>query len=330
MNNEEKVVPIEDVIPRVIDTEAVRRASVIMQEYKKGKENLENKIIENEEWWKLRHWDYLDTKKQDIEPTSAWLFNSLANKHADAMDNFPAPNILPREEGDKPQAEMLSSIIPVVHQQNDFESVYDDVWWYKLKHGCGVYEVCWDSSKLNGLGDITIKKADLLNLFWEPGKRDIQESANFFHVALENNKTLESAYPQLKEKLSTPSVTVAQYVHEDNVPTDDKSVVVDWYYKVKRGSKTILHYCKYVNDVVLVSTENDPKTYPNGWYDHGLYPFVFDRLFPLEDTPCGFGFIDVCRSPQKYIDLLGRAITQNAMANATPRYFTHADNSGIN
>jgi hypothetical protein len=330
MNNEEKVVTIEEVIPRVIDTEAVRKASAIMQEYKKGKENLENKIIENEEWWKLRHWDYLDTKKQDIEPTSAWLFNSLANKHADAMDNFPAPNILPREEGDKPQAKMLSSIIPVVHQQNDFESVYDDVWWYKLKHGCGVYEVCWDSSKLNGLGDITIKKADLLNLFWEPGKRDIQESANFFHVALENNKTLESAYPQLKEKLSTPSVTVAQYVHEDNVPTDDKSVVVDWYYKVKRGSKTILHYCKYVNDVVLFSTENDPKTYPNGWYDHGLYPFVFDRLFPLEDTPCGFGFIDVCRSPQKYIDLLGRAITQNAMANATPRYFTHADNNGIN
>lgn len=328
MDNEEKNVSV--VFKKPVDADAVRRATQIMQSYKQGKANLENKIIENEQWWKLRHWEYINAGKQEIEPTSAWLFNSVANKHADAMDNYPAPNILPREESDKLQAEMLSSIIPVIHQQNDYEDVYDKVWWYKLKHGCGVYEVLWDSSKLNGLGDIAIKKADILNLFWEPGISDIQQSANFFNVALQDNKTLESAYPILKDKLSTPSVTVAEYIHDDAVPTNNKSVVVDWYYKIKHGGKTVLHYCKYVNDTVLFATENEPEKYPNGWYDHGMYPFVFDTLFPIEDSPCGFGYIDVCRSPQKYIDLLGRAITINAMANATPRYFVHGDNNSIN
>ena len=311
-----------------ITDETVREAEVIREKYKEGKANLENKIVTNEQWFKLRHWQYLKTEeKKSNDPVSAWLFNSLANKHADAMDNIPAPVVLPKEEMDKEEAKVLSSIIPVIHQENGFEEVYDAVWWYKLKHGCGVYQLLWDSSKLNGLGDISIKKADILNLFWEPGISNIQDSPNFFSVELRDKKELEAMYPQLRDKLTPDNGTIAKYVYDDKVDTTDKVVVVDWYYKVNVEGRTVLHYCKYCNNTVLFATENKPNKYPNGIYDHGKYPFVFDTLFPMEGSPCGFGYIDICKSPQEYIDLLSRSILTNAMVNATPRYLSRKGSS---
>ena len=310
-----------------IGVEQIREANNTLQKYKQGKANLEQRIIDNEQWYKLRHWECMRDKKQQVQPTSAWLFNSLANKHADAMDNFPSPNILPREEGDKGEAEMLSSIIPVILEQNDFEETYDNVQDYRLKSGTGVYGIFWDNEKMNGLGDISILKADLINLFWEPGITDIQRSRHLFHVELADNDLLEQEYPQLRGKLSSSSVDLSKYVYDDTVDTSTKSAVVDWYYKKRQNGRNVLHYCKYVNDVVLFATENDPEMAERGWYDHGQYPFVFDPLFSMEGTPCGFGYIDVGKDTQAYIDRANQAIMQNMLANAKPRHFIRSDGS---
>ena len=313
-------------LAQVIGREQVQAAQQTLQKYKEGKANLERRIVENEQWFKLRHWECMRKEKTNqVEPSSGWLFNAIANKHADAMDNYPSPNILPREEGDKAEAEMLSSIIPVLLEQNDFEETYDNVWDYKLKAGTGIYGVFWDKDKLNGLGDISIRKVDIINLFWESGITDIQRSRNLFHVELMDNDLLLGAYPQLEGKLGNSTLDISKYIYDDAVDTNNKSAVVDWYYKKRQGNKTSLHYCKYVNDVVLFATENEPEAYPNGWYDHGLYPFVFDPLFSVEGTPCGFGYIDVGKSAQEYIDRGNQAIMQNMLANAKPRHFIRND-----
>ena len=309
-------------LQQVIGKEQVHKANQILQKYKEGKANLEKRIVDNEQWYKIRHWECMQTKDTSpVKPTSAWLFNCIANKHADAMDNFPSPNILPREEGDKGEAEMLSSIIPVILEQDDFEGTYSEVQDYKLKMGTGVYGVFWDKTKLNGLGDITVRKIDLINLFWESGIMDIQKSRNLFHVELADNDLLIQAYPQLQGKLGSAVMDVTKYIYDDKVDTNDKSLVVDWYYK----KNNVLHYCKYVNDEVLFATENDPNFAERGWYDHGKYPFVYDPLFRTEGTPTGFGYIDVGKSSQEYIDRGNQAIMQNMLANAKPRHFIRTD-----
>ena len=311
-----------------IGKEAVQKATQTLQKYKEGKANLERRIIDNEQWYKLRHWECMRKSENQVQPTSGWLFNCIANKHADAMDNFPSPNVLPREEGDKAEAEMLTSILPVILEMNDFEKTYSDVWNYKLKSGTGVYGVFWDSSKLNGIGDITIQKVDLINLFWESGCTDIQKSRNIFHVELCDNELLIGKYPQLAGKLGTSTIDIAKYVYDDSVDTTDKSVVVDWYYKkMNSQGKQVLHYCKYVNDEVLFATENDPNFAERGFYDHGRYPFEFDPLFAVEGTPAGFGYIDVGKSAQEYIDRGNQAIMQNMLANSRPRHFIRTDGS---
>ena len=314
-------------LAQVIGKEQVQQANLTLNRYKEGKANLERRIVDNEQWYKLRHWECMRGEKKNVQPTSAWLFNCIANKHADAMDNFPAPNILPREEGDKGEAEMLTSIIPVILDQCDFEQTYSEVQNYKLKTGTGVYGVFWDKSKMNGLGDVSIRKIDIINLFWESGIMDIQKSRNLFHVELMDNDLLVSAYPQLNGKLGQATMDITKYVYDDKVDTNNKSIVVDWYYKKSNGGRTVLHYCKYVNDVVLFATENDPNFAERGWYDHGMYPFVFDALFPVEGTPTGFGYIDVGKSSQEYIDRGNQAIMENMLANAKPRHFIRSDGS---
>ena len=315
-------------LAQVIGREQIQAAQQTLQKYKEGKSNLERRIVENEQWFKLRHWECMRKAETNaVEPSSGWLFNSIANKHADAMDNFPSPNVLPREEGDKGEAEMLTSILPVILEQNDFEETYDNVWDYKLKAGTGIYGVFWDKEKLNGLGDITIKKVDIINLFWESGITDIQKSRNFFHVDLMDNDLLLGSYPQLEGKLGNSTTDLSKYIYDDSVDTNNKSAVVDWYYKKRQNGRVVLHYCTYVNDVVLCAPENEPEFAERGWYDHGLYPFVFDPLFSVEGTPCGFGYIDVGKSAQEYIDRGNQAIMQNMLANAKPRHFIREDGS---
>lgn len=314
-------------LQHVIGREQVQAANQVLQRYKEGKKNLETRIIDNEQWYKLRHWECMRDEAQDIQPTSAWLFNCIANKHADAMDNFPAPNILPREEDDMAEAERLTSIIPVILDQCDFEGVYSDVQYYKLKAGTGVYGVFWDKTRLNGVGDVSIRKLDLINLFWEPGITDIQMSRNFFHLELADNDALIAAYPKLQGKLGSSTLDVKTYIYDDKVDTTNKSIVVDWYYKRSQNGRTVLHYCKYVNDEVLFATENDPELADRGWYDHGQYPFIFDPLFTVEGTPCGFGYIDIGKSAQEYIDRGNQAIMENMLLNAKPRFFIHEGGS---
>jgi hypothetical protein len=314
-----------------IGEKEVSKLNATLQDYKRGKHSLEQRIVENEEWYKLRHWECMRRekhgKKDEIEPVSAWLVNCILNKHADAMDNFPAPNILPREESDKGEAQMLSSIIPVVLEQNDFEQTYSDNANYKLKNGTSVYGVFWDSSKLNGLGDISIKKIDILNLFWQSGITDIQDSRYVFHVELMDNELIESKYPQTRGKLGGETGTVSKYIYDDTVDTTKKSEVVDCYYKRNIDGKTILHYCKFVNNIVLFATENDERYATTGWYNHGLYPFVVDTLFKIEGCLAGFGYIDLGKDTQTYIDKGNQAILKNVLANATPRHFISGSGS---
>lgn len=311
---------------KVIGKKEIAEAIDTLKKYKGGKSNLETRIVEEERWWKLRHWDIIrgKTEGQDRpEPTSAWLFNSIANKHADIMDNYPEPNVLPRERQDEPDAKILSSILPVVFERNNYEETYSDAGWYKLKHGVVAKGIFWNNELEGGMGDIDISFIDLLNVFWEPGIADIQDSRNLFIVSLRDNDLLEQEYPDLRGRLQSKVIDVKQYVYDDNVDVSEKSVVVDWYYKRKvPGGRTILHLCKFAGGEILFSSENDPRYADTGIYDHGEYPVTLDVLFPEEGTPTGFGYIAIMKSPQMYIDKLSQAILENTVMSARPRWFS--------
>ena len=350
----------------MIDQNRLREFGETLQKYKAGKANLERRVVAAENWWKLRNRAEerrmgISDDPADFKSVSGWLHNVIVSKHADAMDAFPEPVVLPREPGDEREAAMLSAVIPCILEQNRFEQVYDRAQWQKLKTGTAAYRVVWDPEKLGGLGDIAVERVDLLNLFWEPGVDDIQKSRYVFYTQLEDGEALCEQYPQLRGKLRGSAFRPTRFSYDDAVDLSGKYTVVEVYYK-KGG---VLHYCKYVGDTVLFSTENstsekikdksekirshaerddfDPaaeggaETFhsslftfhsgPQGLYAHGRYPFVLDPLFPIEGSPCGYGFVDLCRSTQTAIDLMRTAFVKNALVGATPRYFQRLDGS---
>lgn len=305
----------------VVTREDVERAAQTLRKYRAGKRSLERRIVENEQWWKLRHWNHLRSghgNPSDPKPASGWLVNVCLSKHADAMDAFPTCVCLPREPDDRRLADTMSDVLPVVLEQNDYEQVYGDCWWYKIKHGASCKGIFWDPERQGGLGDIAIRRIDLLNLFWEPGITDLQKSRNVFHVELCDDDLLTERWPQLRGKLGHGRSELTRYLCDDAVDTSRKSAVVDWYYR-KNGA---LHFCKFAGGEVLFSSENAGMPY---WYAHGRYPFVLDVLFPEEGTPAGYGYIDLCKDAQEQIDLMGNAILKNTLAAASPRWFIRSD-----
>ena len=353
--------------------------TAVLQKYKAGKQSLERRVIAAENWWKLRNRFEEDKRPGaasagDFRAVSGWLHNVIVSKHADAMEAYPEPVILPREPDDRAEAELLSAVVPCILEQNAFERTWSDAMWQKLKTGTAAYRVGWDPDKLGGLGDISIERVDLLNLFWEPGIADIQRSKFVFCTHLEDNDELEEEFPQLRGRLRGNPFTATRFLYDDAVSLDGKSTVVEAYYRRKRAGRTVLHYVKYVGDTVLYSTEEDtPQASPfrgkcpvrtlgdggaklgqvpssdpaalsvslsldsspeggakneaPGLYAHGRYPFVLDPLFPVEGSPCGYGFVDLCHNNQTAIDLMRSAIIKNTVVGATPRYFQRIDGS---
>ena len=313
----------------------VRQAFATLQKYKAGKANLEARVTASENWWRLKSWQQIRRgNPEDDKWASAWLFNVIMGKHADAVAAYPAPAVRPREPDDRGEAQRLSSILPVILEQNDFEEVYSDSQWTKLKQGTLIWHVGWDSTKLNGIGDIAVNAVDILSFFWESGVNDIQKSKNVFVTELVDNDILTAKFPELEGKLKSNGNIMSQYNTDDAVPTDGKSMVVDWYYRKRQNGRNVLHFCKFVGDTVLRATENE-QTSANGGapmaqtglYDDGDYPFVVDALFPVEGSIAGYGYIDIGKSTQEQIDRMNQAIVKNAIMAASPRWFRRNDGS---
>ena len=333
LNNEKRILAEDS--GRLMNRQRLNEATKLLLQYKAGKASVDRRVIRAQQWWKLRNWEQIEanrgTKGATVRAKSntGWLWNCIVGKHADAIDAYPEPVILPREEGDKPEAEKLSKIVPVVMEMNGFEQTYNDAAWQKMQEGTAVYGTFWDPDKLNGLGDISIKKENILNLFWEPNVTNIQDSRNVFYCTLVDKDILVQQHPELEGQLKVNKLSLEKYRTDDNVDLSKKAVLIDWYYHTYDGPRKILQYCQYVDEYCLYSSEEESRDDPEyrGYYQHGKYPFVLSPLFPVEGSPAGYGYIDIAKDTQSDIDTLSQAMVQNAAARSTPRYFVKKDGS---
>lgn len=322
----------EAVVKKPISEKEIRRATEILQEYKRGKLDLEKRLRAHEEFWKQRQWQSgvgnAQLSGEDARYkvySTPWLHTCLETRIADAMDAYPTCNFLPQAQDDEEEAKLLAKIVPVIMDRCGYERTYRKTVKYALSNGAFLQGVFWNPTSKGGLGEIEIRDVDAMNLFWQPGIRDIQDSANVFYTTLSDNDAIERMYPQAKNHFGKNGALVGKYLYDENIDTKNKSVVIDWYYKKFENGRNVLHYCKYVNDVVLYSSENEGMT--EGYYHHGEYPFEMNPLFEVQGSPFGYGLIDVCESTQLQIDLLNKAICDNATEGSRPRYLYSSENT---
>lgn len=323
----------------------VKKALEDLQKYVDGKKSVDLKATDNQEWWRLRHSDVSpDSYLKNTRSVSAWAVNSILNKHADIMDSFPKPNILPREMDDEGEAKILTDIVPITLEQNDYEQVYRNMGWDFCIDGAAITGVFWDPNKNDGLGDVTISNVDVHNLFWQPGINDLEESDKVFHVSLMDVDVVKTMYPDIADDIGPQdSGKITKYLHDDNIDTTNYIEVINMYYKKTVGlpvyedvgvdeegnvvqelihtvPKTYIHLAIIVGDKLAFCSENE-EGYERGFYQHGRYPFVIRRAFPIKDSPWGFGYLDIMKSPQMYIDAMDDDIIKVADMRARPRWW---------
>lgn len=323
----------------VFNKKLVSDSVALLQKYKGGNAAYEAKLVDNEQWFKSRHWDTIRNEKfaTDPEPVTPFLLTTLSNKHADFMDFYPSANALPREKDDQEEAKTLSKILPVEFEYNDFRSTWDTHVWEKLKHGCGIYAVLFDPDGADGIGSGVIKEVDGMNIYHQPGINNIEESGSVFITQIIDNDALKDQYPDLDLGKAGKVFEPTQYVNDNTIDLSDSTVIVDRYYKKRNAEgKQILHLLKFVGDQVLYCSETDDTETNDGRirkevgiYEHGKFPFFFDTLFPEKNNIRGFGLIDIARNPQLYIDKLDQIIMRNVFTTGRKRYLVK-DTASIN
>lgn len=323
-----------------IGKDQIEKARAKLDQFKSAKQGLNSTIKFNEGWYRQRHMEYVRTTErlgtsdmegdtiplykqgEQVEPVSAWLFNSVQNFHADYMDNYPRANVLAREPSDEEEAYKIAKILPSLLDRIKFEAIYSRAGWTKAIQGWTVYSVTWDKDADNGRGEISIGRAKLLNLYWDMEVDDLEASSDVFYLHERDRDDLVRDYPDLEKDLVA---TEGDHERHETVTVGSqpsKVTVVDWYYKKRTTSgRRVLHFAQFVGEHLLYATENQPSLKDRGLYDHGKYPFVVDVLYPMEDALYGFGKIAVGASKQAYIDILSKSIMQNALWAAIPRFF---------
>lgn len=315
---------------KIIDVKKLMEA---FTQYKSARETLDAKIIENENWFKQAYWQYLIDKAEGDEPVSGTLLNAILNKHADFMDNEPAPIFLAREKNDEREAERLSKVIPVVLENANWGEVYDRYCMYKIKQGVGCISATWDDTLENGLGDIVINYIDILRIYWEPNATDIQDSRYVFVLSLIDTDILKEQYNLSKDVDDSfggqDAIDILSYDDADQTILENKTIVIDCYERTfTDDGKQIVHLTKIANERVLESSMNDSEL-SEGIYEHGKYPFVIGQYVPLEGTLEGMGMIDINKNTQGYADKLGSLILNNAVVSSKQRWLMKKD-GGIN
>ena len=316
MNEMKKELPVGQV--------QLREAAAELRRFRRARAAFENRVREEEKFFRMRVAPkvHKNAEGEGFAPTSAWLVNTILQKHADMMENLPTATCLAREPGDVEDAKVLSAILPVILERSEFESVYSENMWYKLKHGMCAYGVFWNNELENGLGDVEVRRVELSKLFWQPGVRRLQDSRAVYYVESIPEDTLCAQFPHYNGKGVSAAALGLNSIEENGI------AVVDRYYKKRLpDGRTVLHYCKFTGDQLLFASENDPA-YENGWYDHGEYPFVLDLLYPIEGECEGFGYIALTKDPQLYIDRMDRNLMEYMDWATRVRYFCKA-NTGV-
>lgn len=286
------------------------------------------KIKEDRRWFEQRQTELQGKEEKKKAPGvpnshSGHIFNAIQYKHADAMDNFPCANVLPREESDEEGAKILTEIVPFVLERCKFRKTYSLNLYNKIGPGTAVYGVFWDDAA----GDISVKNVDILNFLWQPDAINLQDSRYIFYDSFMPKDDFIKVYGSVEGCTMQSS----HYEPKENSGPEvaDTVVITDCYYKVQVDEKKrVLHFVKFSGDKVLFASEGNGE-YADGFYKHGRFPFCLDLLHPVSGKIYGMGIVDIAKNMQARIDKLDAAITKHAVKCANSRVIGKANN-GIN
>lgn len=270
-------------------------------------------------------------------PGSNTLNSCVDNMIADQTDNMPEAKMVPEREETARSAEEMSDVVSFVLYHAGWPGKYQMLMEDTVVTGTGVAEVFWDDDMEDGEGMVNVIAWHPEDFYPDPMYENIQDGRGCFKVTHTTVAWVEEHYPQAKGYVVEDAYANQDEEAQFDAPDGDaKTTLIEFWYKRYDAQKrrTRVHMAQFAGKALLYSTETGygvpggERTYREGVYAHGQYPFTMFKYRDVWRKPFGTGLIHDYRETQNAIDRYAKYIDDNARESSIQRHFVRRG-SGI-
>ena len=273
-------------------------------------------------------------EQSQTAPTGNTLGSCVDNMIADQIDNLPEAVMLPEREETAQSAEEMDDVVSFVLYRAGWPGKYQTLMEDAIVAGTGVAQVFWDENLEEGEGMVNVLAWHPEDFYPDPMYEDIQDGRGCFKATHTSVAWVEEHYPQAKGYVAGDRYARAD---EDDAQTpqgDTRVTLLEFWYKQYDAAtkRTHVHMAQVAGRALLFSTETGygaERTYPEGLYAHGEYPFVLYKYRDAWRKPFGTGLIYDYYDTQTAIDRYAKYIDDNARESSIQRHFIRRG-SGVN
>ena len=303
---------------RTNDKEASRklcdRAYKLFDEFRSAYRQEWMRLENNERIYRGDHWyDVPVTDENEPRPVTPIIQSTVENVSADLMDLAPEAIIRPESGADSQVAQVVEALIRRNHDVAGYTVEYQKLVHDLLVGGYCVQEVGYDPALNNGLGGAFIRHVDDRSILFDPLCDDMQEGRAVFKMSLRTREWFRDRYPKQYLQMGDDPYAASDAPSDDILRGDrrDSLLLLEYWWKTPTDREGVfaVHMALIAGGVVLEDSRN---TKPQGYFAHGMYPFVLTPLYMRKGSPLGFGIVDLFEKQQRYADKLDQIVLKNA------------------
>ena len=315
--------------PGDTDKEFADAINELFKEFADDYEDEWERIDDNEEIYQGNHWDSADETIHSAnnstfpKPVTPVITSTIENIKADMSDEFPKAVFHPDAYGTEETAKVLTKVVQQELDVCGFEKSYDRMVQDFLNDGWTPMEVGYDPSLNLGLGGSYIQYVVNKNFMCDPQVSDLQEGRACFKFARRPKDWFLQHYPEHFEYMDGGGSDAIDDDHEDfnstTAPSEkDNFLLIEAWFRIydPETKKHSVHMVLTAGGQIL---ENSHDEKPEGYFKHGMYPFVIAALFPQKGSALGLGITDMFKDAQRYSDKLDQILLVNALRASKPR-----------
>jgi len=286
------------------------------------------RIDDNERIYQGDHWRgeddrFLGGDERIPRPSTPIVTSTIENIKADLSDEFPEAMIVPEVPDNEIAAKVLTQVVRQELSACGFAREYDKHTQDVLNDGWSVWEVGFDPDMNQGNGGTFLRYVINKNWMCDPKTLDMQQGRAVFKFDRLPIDWFWQHYPEYVPFMKGDDDLVNSD-HDDfnattRVSNEGKEFrLIEAWFRVfdPKTRKYKVHMVLLAGGQVL---ENSYEEKPEGYYRHGMYPFVISRLYPQKGSALGIGITDLFKGAQRYSDKLDQILMLNTFRASRPR-----------
>ncbi len=294
----------------------------LYDEYKTAYKDEWDRLTANEKMYHGDHWSDTGSGSNEPQPVMPIIFSTVENIQADLMDEYPEAVVTPESSNDEKIGKILTRVVAQNHEACDYLYEYNDLIHDLLVGGYMIQEVGWDPNLNYGFGGAYIRCVSNKNIMFDPLCANIQDGRAVFKIERLPTSWFEQHYPDYADHFSGGSDLVPDDHFSFGTEIESKEtkymILLEAWIRTydAENHKYSVHMLQIAGGQLL---ENSYIEKPEGYFMHGMYPFVCTPLYKIKGSPFGYGIVDMFKNPQQYSDKINQILLKNALTAGTNR-----------